>query len=154
MSSAEVVSVFPNRIRIAVYDLSDLTDSGEPVAVGSYLRIFDINECAIIAIVESFSIELKPSRIGDEEDNRQKVYMIDAVPFGLLRGDGSFERGGGKIAIPPKSVAIAKREHIQDIYDGITTSTRFHFAQLSQDEEVEVPVDGNRFFSKHIAVVG
>lgn len=154
MTNAEVVSVFPNRVRIAVYDLSELTKSGEPVGVGSYLRIFDINECAIIAIVESFSIELKPSKPGTEDDDRQKVYMIDAVPLGMLRGDGSFERGGGKIAIPPKSVEVATRDDIQNIYDGMPAHTRFQFAHLSQDEKVEVPVDGNRFFNKHIAVVG
>lgn len=154
MSSAEVVSVFPNRVRIAVHDLADLTDSGDPVGVGSYLRIFDIHECSIIAIVESFSIELKPARAGGDEADREKIYMIDAVPLGLLRGDGSFERGGGKIAIPPKSVVVATREDIQHIYDDVSSSTRFQFAQLSQDEKVEVPVDGNRFFNKHIAVVG
>jgi Helicase HerA, central domain len=154
MTSAEVISVFPNHVRIAVYDLGSLTDSGEPVGVGSYLRIFDINECSIIAIVESFSIELKPTRPGGEEDDRQKIYMIDAVPLGLLRIDGTFERGGGRIAIPPKSVTVATRQDIQGIYDDVPASTRFQFAQLSQDEKVEVPVDGNRFFNKHIAVVG
>jgi DNA helicase HerA-like ATPase len=153
MTSAEVVSVFPNRVRIAVNDISDLTASGEPVGVGSYLRIFDLNECSIIAIVESFSIELKPTK-SEEDEDRQKVYMIDAVPLGLLQPDGSFERGGGKIAIPPKKVEVATREDIQAIYDGVPASSRFHFAQLAQDEKVEVPVDGNRFFNKHIAVVG
>lgn len=154
MTNAEVVSVFPNKVRIAVYDISDLTDSGEPVGVGSYLRIFDINECSIIAIVESFSIELKPTKTGDDDSDRQKIYLIDAVPLGLLHEDGSFERGGGKIAIPPKSVVVATRKDIQAIYDDIQASARFHFAQLAQDEKVGVPVDGNRFFNKHIAIVG
>jgi uncharacterized protein len=154
MTSAEVVSVFPNKVRIVVYDISDLTDSGEPVGVGSYLRIFDINECSIIAIVESFSIELKPTKSGDDDGDRQKIYMIDAVPLGLLHEDGSFERGGGKIAIPPKSVVVATRKDIQAIYDDVEAAARFHFAQLAQDDKVAVPVDGNRFFNKHIAIVG
>jgi DNA helicase HerA-like ATPase len=153
MTSAEVVSVFPNRVRVAVHNISDLTASGEPVGVGSYLRIFDLNECSIMAIVESFSIELKPTK-SDEDEDRQKIYMIDAVPLGLLHPDGSFERGGGKIAIPPKKVEMATREDVQTIYNGVPASTRFHFAQLAQDEKVDVPVDGNRFFNKHIAIVG
>lgn len=154
MTSAEVVSVFPNRVRIAVHDINELVASGEPVEVGSYLRIFDIHECAIIAIIESYSIELKSARRGEEDDERQRIYMIDALPLGLLNADGTFERGGGKIAIPPKSVVVATKQDIQKIYDDIPPEKRFHFAQLAQDTEVDVPVDGNRFFNKHIAVVG
>jgi DNA helicase HerA-like ATPase len=162
MTGAEVVAVFPDRIRIAVDDISKLTEprsaldkgTGQPVEVGSYLRVFDHNECAIIAIIESFSIELKPTRPKPDGSDRDKVYMIDAVPLGLLRPDGTFERGGGKIAIPPKHAEVAAKDYIQRIYDGIEPKKRFHFAQLAQDSAVEVPVDGNRFFNKHIAIVG
>jgi hypothetical protein len=153
MTSAEVVAVYPNRVRISVHDIAELTESGEPVGVGSYLRIFDINECSIIAIIESFAIELKKTRTGDEDD-RERVYVIDAIPLGMLDAEGFFERGGGKIAIPPKSVSVASRSDIQSIYDGVDETVRFHFAQLAQDEKVDVPVNGNRFFNKHIAVVG
>jgi hypothetical protein len=151
MKPAEVISVYPNRIRVAVYDISQLMDSGEPVEVGSYLRFFDLHECSIIAIIESFSIELKPTKKparqggedeeasqGADDEDREKVYLIDAIPLGLLRSDGAFERGGGKIAIPPKSVAVASKGDIRKIYDGLAEAKRFHFAQLAQDEQVDV----------------
>lgn len=149
MSSAEVVAVYPNRVRIAVNDISKLAN-GEPVEVGSYLKVYDNTESAIIAIIENYSIELRPAKEGDLE----RVYMIEAVPLGIIDRDGHFERGGGGIAIPPKTVSVALKGEVQRIYNTVDPRNRFHFAQLAQDEEVDVPVDGNKFFSRHIAVVG
>ena len=151
MSSAEVVAVYPNRIKIAVHDIGELAD-GDPVEVGSYLKIYDSLQGAIMAIIESYSIELRPSKEGGED--RQKVYLIEAVPLGFVDGDGRFSRGGGGIAIPPKKVSVAVKDEVQRIYDTVETEKRFHFAQLAQDISVDVPVDGDKFFSRHIAVVG
>ncbi len=55
---------------------------------------------------------------------------------------------------PPKSVEPATKEDIQKIYDDIKKENRFCFSKLVQDTSIEVPVDGNKFFNKHIAVVG
>ncbi|MFJ4971987.1 ATP-binding protein [Streptomyces sp. NPDC088755] len=151
MSSAEVIAVYPNRIKIAVHDIGELAD-GDPVEVGSYVKIYDSLQGAIMAIIESYSIELRPSREG--EDDRKKVYIIEAVPLGFVDGDGRFSRGGGGIAIPPKRVSVAVKDEVQRIYDTVETEKRFHFAQLAQDISVDVPVDGDKFFSRHIAVVG
>ncbi|WAU85582.1 DUF87 domain-containing protein [Streptomyces sp. Qhu-G9] len=151
MSSAEVVAVYPNRIKIAVHDIGELA-GGDPVEVGSYLKIYDSIQGAIVAIIESYSIELRPSK--DAAEDRQKVYVIEAVPLGFVDGDGRFSRGGGGIAIPPKKVSVAVKDEVQRIYDTVETEKRFHFAQLAQDISVDVPVDGDKFFSRHIAVVG
>ncbi|MBZ6255191.1 DUF87 domain-containing protein [Streptomyces olivaceus] len=151
MSSAEVIAVYPNRIKIAVHDIGELAD-GDPVEVGSYLKIYDSVQGAIMAIIENYSIELRPSKEAEEE--RQKVYIIEAVPLGFVDGDGRFSRGGGGIAIPPKKVSVAVKDEVQRIYDTIDMERRFHFAQLAQDISVDVPVDGDKFFSRHIAVVG
>ncbi|GAA0682362.1 hypothetical protein GCM10010193_40130 [Kitasatospora atroaurantiaca] len=155
MSSAEVVAVYPDRIKIAVNDISELS-GGEPVKVGSYLRVFDSNDCSIIAIIESFSIELKsaPSNDSLDEESRRRVYIVEAVPLGFLDSDGTFERGGGSIAIPPKSVEVATQKDVQKVYDTIPKEKRFLFAHLARERHVEVPVDGDKFFNRHIAIVG
>ncbi len=146
---AEVVAVYPNRVKIAVNDIEALAHD-DLVEVGSYLKVYDSTESAIIAIIENYSIELRPSKDGQLD----RIYMIEAVPLGIIDRDGHFERGGGGIAIPPKTVSIALKNEVQKIYNTVDRKNRFHFAQLAQDEEVDVPVDGNRFFSRHIAVVG
>ncbi len=148
---AEVIAVFPNKVRIAVGDIDSFKIADEILAVGSYLKIFDHNDCSIIAIIENFSIEMKDP---DENGKREKVYIIEAVPLGFINSEGVFIRGGNNIAIPPKMVEPAKKEDIQKIYDDIEEKNKFCFSKLAQDTSITVPVDGNRFFNKHIAIVG
>ncbi|MFJ7279294.1 ATP-binding protein [Kitasatospora sp. NPDC098663] len=149
MSGAEVVAVYPDRIKIEVGDISELAE-GEPLKVGSYLRVYDSEQCSIIAIVENFSIELKQISGADP----RRVYVLEAVPLGFLDADGVFERGGGSIAIPPKSVAVAGHDDVQRVYDTVPQEKRFLFAYLARERHVDVPVDGDRFFNRHLAIVG
>ncbi|MFG2698274.1 ATP-binding protein [Kitasatospora sp. NPDC048407] len=149
MSGAEVVGVYPDRIKIEVSNISELAE-GEPLKVGSYLRVYDSEQCSIIAIVENFSIELK-SIPGAE---LRRVYVLEAVPLGFLDADGAFERGGGSIAIPPKSVAVAGHDDVQRVYDTVPQEKRFLFAHLARERHVDVPVDGDKFFNRHLAIVG
>ncbi|MFG1876685.1 ATP-binding protein [Sphaerisporangium sp. NPDC049003] len=153
MSSAEVVAVYPDRIKISVKDIAELS-GGEPIKVGSYLRVFDSNDCSIIAIIESFSIELRPTPSTGQPGAPQRVYILEAVPLGFLDADGDFERGGGSIAIPPKSVEVATRSEVQQVYNTVPENKRFVFSHLARERHVDVPVDGDRFFNRHLAIVG
>ena len=47
----EVVSVMPDKIRVQVKDIEDFNDTGEKFSVGSYIRVSDSDDCAIIAMV-------------------------------------------------------------------------------------------------------
>lgn len=151
IQTAEVVSVSPNKVRIAVNNIEKFKRAGEVLSAGSYLKIFDDNDCSIIAIIENFSIELQEP---DKDGKREKIYIVEAVPLGLIDSEGVFNRGGNNIAIPPKTVEPAKKEDIQKIYDDIEEKSRLCFSKLALDKSINVPVDGNKFFNKHIAVVG
>lgn len=143
---AEVVAVFPNKVKIVVDDLENFRIAEESLRVGSYLKISDNENAVLIAIIENFQIAAK-------EDGTQD-YVIEAFPLGVLR-DGRFERGGDALAIPPKRVEPASIEDIRLIYgSSLPAKDRFCFSKLATNQEVEVPVDGNKFFNKHIAVVG
>ncbi|MEU0444742.1 ATP-binding protein [Streptomyces tendae] len=151
MPNAEVVGVYPDRVKISVNNIKELSE-GEPLKVGSYLRVFDSASCSIIAIIENFSIELKSNSEGSSQYER--VYILEALPLGFLDADGNFERGGGSIAIPPKSVEVATRSEVQRVYDTVPDEKKFLFAQLAHERHVDVPVDGDKFFNRHLAIVG
>jgi hypothetical protein len=143
---AEVVAVFPNKVRIVVDDLANFRIAEESLRVGSYLKISDNENAVLVAIIENFQIAVK--------DDGTQDYIIEAFPLGVLR-DGKFERGGDALAIPPKKVEPASIEDIRQIYgSSLAAKDRFCFSKLTTNQEVEVPVDGNKFFNKHIAVVG
>ena len=146
-NDAQVISVMPNKIKIAIGDIENFKDSEEKFAVGSYLRVSDSNDCAIIAMVENFTIEKQP-------DKDERNYIIEAVPIGFLDSEGCFSRGGNNIAIPPTGVEPARKDEIQAIYNQILENKRFKFSHLRQNKEVYTPVDGDKFFNKHFAIVG
>ncbi|MFT8670906.1 ATP-binding protein [Acetobacter orientalis] len=144
--NAEVVAVFPNKVKIVVDDLENFRLAEESLRVGSYLKISDNENSILVAIIENFQILAN--------DDGSQDYVIEAFPLGILR-NGKFERGGDALAIPPKKVQPATIADIRLIYgSSLPVDDSFCFSKLATNQEVEVPVDGNKFFNKHIAVVG
>ena len=148
--NAEVIAVYPNKIKVSVDKLEDFQVAEERLKVGSYLRVSDNDNAVMIAMIETFLIEVGV----DKDGNPTKKYIIEANPLGMLR-DGHFERGGDTISIPPKKVEPARLEEIEKIYqESVDDNDNFTFASLSANEDIVVPVNGNRFFNKHIAIIG
>lgn len=144
--NAEVISVFPDKVKISVDKLEDFQIADEKLKVGSYLRIADNENVILIAVIENFTIE-----VTDEGDRK---YILEANPLGTIK-DGKFERGGDTIAIPPKRVEPAKIDEIKKIFEeSLEEPKKFTFSKLSTNYKIPVPVDGDKFFNKHIAVVG
>lgn len=144
--NAEVVSVYPDKVRVSIDDLDSFRLAEEHLKVGSYLRVADSDDVILIAVIDSFSIEVKD--LGDRR------YIIDASPLGIIK-NGEFYRGGDSIAIPPKRVEPAKKEEIENIYSSyLKEKERFCFSRLSHNNEIQVPIDGDKFFNKHIGIVG
>ena len=144
--NAEVISVYPDKVKISVDKLEDFKLSDQSLKVGSYLRISDNENAVLIAIIENFSIEV------NDEGNRK--HIIEANPLGIIK-DGEFVRGGDSIAIPPKKVEPAKVNEIKKIYEqSISSEESFVFSSLSSNKSIKIPVNGNKFFNKHIAIVG
>jgi DNA helicase HerA-like ATPase len=144
--NAQVIAVFPDKVRIVVDDLENFKVAEESLKVGSYLKIADNENAVLIAVIENFQIAVSN---GEKRD-----YIIEAFPLGILR-NGKFERGGDSLAIPPKEVKPASIEDIKKIYeDSVTPIESFCFATLASNKNVSVPINGNKFFNKHIAVIG
>lgn len=144
--NAEVISVYPDKVKISVDKLEDFKLAGESLKVGSYLRISDNENAGLIAIIENFSIEVN--------DNGDRKYLIEANPLGMIKDD-EFIRGGDSIAIPPKKVEPATVDEIKKIYEqSINPKESFSFSSLSSNNSIRIPVNGNKFFNKHIAIIG
>lgn len=148
--NAEVISVLPDKVKIVVDKLEDFQLPTEKLKVGSYVRISDSEDAVMLAIIENYSIEI----VDNKENESERRYILEANPLGIVR-NGIFERGGDTIAIPPKDVKPATIEDINAIYSqSIAEQEKFTFSSLSSNPDISVPVSGNRFFNKHIAIVG
>ena len=149
--NGEVIAVLPNKVKIKIDDLNAFKGA-EQLKVGSYIQIADNanSDIKLIAIIESFLIEVT--------DNGDRKYLIEANPLGSIE-DGVFRRGGDSIALPPKEATTASIDDIKAIYSSghkESNYEEFCFAQLSHSskDRIDVPVNGNRFFNKHFAIVG
>lgn len=148
--NAEVISVLPDKVKIVVDKLEDFQLPTEKLKVGSYVRISDSEDAVMLAIIENYSIEI----VDNKENESERRYILEANPLGIVR-NGIFERGGDTIAIPPKDVKPATIEDINAIYSqSIAEQEKFTFSSLSSNPDISIPVNGNRFFNKHIAIVG
>ena len=148
--SAEVVAVFPDKVKISVDEISDFEIAENKLRVGSYLKIADNDNAVMVAVIENFAIEVSSTSTGEAT----RKYILEANPLGIIRDD-KFERGGNTLAIPPKKVEPADINEIKKIFEeSLDDNKKFNFAKLSSNHAISVPVDGDKFFSKHIAIVG
>lgn len=152
--NAQVIAVFPDKVKISVKDLEIFKNVDETLKVGSYLKIEDSENASLIAIIENFQISIRDVKDENGEIKHVREHLIEAFPLGVLR-DGKFERGGDSLAIPPKNVTPATVDEIKKIYEeSIEVKESFTFSTLASNPTVKVPVNGNKFFNKHIAIVG
>lgn len=148
--SAEVVAVFPDKVKISVDEIRDFEIAENNLRVGSYLKIADNDNAVMIAVIENFAIEVSSTSTGEVT----RKYILEANPLGIIRDD-KFERGGNTLAIPPKKVEPADINEIKKIFEeSLDDNKKFNFAKLSSNQIISVPVDGDKFFSKHIAIFG
>ena len=138
--------------------------------IGSYIKIPDEKNKAnfIIGIIESYSIKTEPEKIVHEPDEeventekpvKTKSFVLNVQPIGTLtknKNKVSFQRGFRNIPIPPvDEVELVSKQDLEQIYDcNIDENNKFIFSKLAQGDNIKVPVNGNRFFNKHIAIVG
>lgn len=148
-----ISTVTPNLIQIEVLNCQEFKSETEDFVIGSYLKISDDSNKSIIAIVQSYKIK-ETNSLDDEDEITQPIFIIDAQPLGFLDENNNFKRGGQQIAIPPSTVEIATIDLLKGIYENIHVEKKFIFSNLAQNQEVKIAVDGDKFFSKHIAIVG
>jgi DNA helicase HerA-like ATPase len=147
-----ILTVAPSLIQIEVLDVDKFKEDTVDFTIGSYLKISDDTNTSIIALVQSFKI--KETNNGGETEITTPSFILDAQPIGFLDDKGKFKRGGQQIAIPPNDVSIADASILKSIYDSIDKDKKFIFSELAQNNAIDIAVDGDKFFSKHIAVVG
>lgn len=147
---ANVVAVAPGLIQIEVTSTEEYVNLDQQLEIGSYLKISDDNDTTVVAIVQSYAIRDRVTESTELADTR---FLIDAQPVGRL-DEGRFSRGGKQITIPPTTVAIASDSVLSEIYNTTDSAKQFSFGTLAQNDSIRVYVDGDKFFGKHIGVVG
>ena len=142
-------------------EIVDSTEFEGQFNIGSYIKIphDDTLENYIIGVIKNYkikNIESSDALTGSLPAN----FVIDIELIGSYiknqEGNFIFERGAHGIPLPPKNgVELLNVQDFDNIFScKLREDEKFSFSKLSQDENVSVPLNGNKFFNKHFAIVG
>jgi ABC-type dipeptide/oligopeptide/nickel transport system ATPase component len=150
-----VICVTPSLIQLEVTNIDEFAaDESKQFKIGSYLKITDNNQVSVIAIIQSYKIKDPTERNDAQSPGGTRSFIVDAQPVGFLDSEKKFKRGGQQIAIPPTEVEVAGKDILELFYKREEKVAELVLGTMAIDKNIKVPVDGDRFFSKHIAVVG
>ena len=151
-----VKSFEPNLVQIEIINFRKWKEenSTDSIKIGSILKIEDGVNNNILCIVKSFKmVEKFKNEEEQEPDEYDGSFIIDTQPVGRLQED-EFRKGINDISIPPNGVSVASDEELKKIFSVGGCESPFTFANHNLKNEIPIIANGDRLFSKHLAVVG
>ncbi len=147
---------------IVTIEIIDSTEFDGQFNIGSYVKIPYQHESDkfIIGIIKNYKI--KNLDAGESETESAGNYFVIEVELigSYTKKDGGkeyiFERGAHGIPLPPNNgIQIMSDADYNNIYSCRASGVeKFTFSKLVQNENIKTPVNGNKFFNKHFAIVG
>lgn len=159
-----VISFEPHLVQIEItnFDKWKETNSVNTIKIGAFLKIEDGSNKVILALVKSYKMKTESNTVEDGKQKATKAgvypgtFIINAQPIGQLEKHEdiiTFIQGIKNITIPPSGVSLATPEELQSIFS-VKDAPKLTFAEHLLDSSIKIQMDGDKFFSKHIAVVG
>jgi Cdc6-like AAA superfamily ATPase len=144
-----VVSSAPDTIAVEISELNVFEDNKEFLQIGRYLKIAQGNKDFIIAVIKNLRGDKKTPSEGEIE----WVFIVECQTIGTLIDDKSFERGTVGLPVPTELAYIADSTTMNKIFVSDSIQN-FKLGTLSLNKTTKLSVDGDKFFSKHLAIVG
>lgn len=141
----KVLESSPNSISIQIETTKIFEDNKKKLQIGKYVEISDGNLNKVIAIIQN----IKSTVVEKSADLK---FVLQTQPIGYIEGD-SFFRGTSLIPSPTEPVFVMEETTMDLIYSS-NKDYNFPFGKLVQNNSVEFKIDANKFFGKHIALVG
>ena len=156
-----VISFEPHLVQVEIVDFDKWKEENtdNDIKIGSFLKIEDGNEKNILVLVQSFKMKPKhdDEEAAQDENDFKGSFIINTQPIGQLIDNGddttSFIKGIKNISIPPNGVSIASDDEIKSIFS-VSESSKLVFSEHLVNPDIKIEIDGDKFFSKHVAVVG
>ncbi|MEW6003426.1 MAG: ATP-binding protein [Nitrospirota bacterium] len=145
----QVISSSPNSILVEISNLSVFEECKTNLQIGCYLKIAQGNNDYTVAVIKN----LAGNHTTDKEDKIEWQFSIECQAIGTLIGDKTFERGSLLLPVPTEPVYIADKETLDKLFIS-DDKFNFPFGYLSMNKDIVLKINGDSFFSKHIAVVG
>jgi uncharacterized protein len=145
----QVLSCSPEAIVVVVDDLKAFEEHKGSLQVGRYLRIAQGNNDETVASIRNVQGVMSQ----DKEGRPVWQFQIVCQAVGTLVGGKAFERASVLLPVPTEPVFAADKDMLDKLFAD-DADYQFPLGQLSLNKSIAVKVNGDRFFSKHIAIVG
>lgn len=145
---------------LVTIEILDTTQFEGQFNIGSYIKIpyEGDSENFIVGIIKNYKIKNfdlgAPTGVPNPPTFIIEVELIGS--YKKINDKYLFERGAHGIPLPPNNgVQLLSDSDYSNIYScKVKLPERFIFSELIQNPAVRVPVNGNKFFNKHFAIVG
>lgn len=135
-----------NQIIVRSDNLKNIEDVKNKLNIGNLIKISDGNcNDHIIAIIQNMKI------VDSNDDSTCKMDII-CQPIGTYTED-RFQRGIKNMPLPCEEAFSANADLLKTIFEG-NDVFNFEIGYLAQNNNIKAMIDGDKLFSKHIAVVG
>lgn len=140
-----VLESSPNNIQVGIKDEKIFEENKKELQIGKYVEISDGNLNKVISLIQNIK-----STIANDSGGSLK-FILSTQPVGYIE-DGKFTRGASLIPSPTEPVSIIEQSSLDLIFSS-NKDFNFPFGKLVQNK-IDFKIDANKFFSKHIALVG
>lgn len=145
----QVISCSPNSIVVAVDEMKVFEQNKADLQIGRLLKIAQGNSDFTIATIRN----VKGTAINSGETTTLWAFQIECQAIGTLVDNGTFDRGSLHLPVPTEFAYTADKETLAKLF-ATDSDHDFPLGALSLNQDIAMKINGNRFFSKHIAIVG
>lgn len=145
----QVVSSAPSSIVVEISDLAVFEEHKDKLQIGRYLKIAQGNNDFTVAMIRNLSM----NKVDEKDGSPGWRFQVTCQAIGTLIAGTRFDRGSLLLPVPTEPVYIAETDTLDMLFKS-TDEYSFPLGQLSFNKDISLKVNGDRFFSKHIAIVG
>lgn len=134
---------------MVIEDLKVFEENKSYLQVGRFLKIAQGNHDFTIATIRNIK-----GIISTGVDGKSVwQFQVECQAIGTLVENKTFDRGSLLLPVPTELAYVADAKTLDSMFatDG---EHDFPLGQLSMNQSITLKINGNRFFSKHIAIVG
>ncbi|HID9395321.1 TPA: ATP-binding protein [Serratia marcescens] len=145
-----VISSAPGSISVEINGLSTFESNKQHLQIGKYICISDGNLDYAICTIRNIS------SIKKENNEGEWIFTLETSPIGALvqETEGTvFKKGTPVLPVPSEEAFIMGEAEFNSIFKK-KDKYDFYLGNLSGNRDIEIFLDGDSFFSKHIGVVG
>jgi hypothetical protein len=148
-SIGQVLSCSPEAIVVLIEDLKVFEEHKAALQVGRYLRIAQGNSDFTVAAIRNVR-----GVLGQDTEGKPKwQFHIECQAVGTLIDGKTFERASVLLPVPTEPAFAADKNTLDKLF-AEDADYQFPLGQLSLNKATAMKIHGDRFFSKHVAIVG